>query len=777
MKNFNWLMSMLLMATLAFVACEKDPSDKKGDNDSKNATVEIVVKEVTANTVIYDVTPSAEDVDYFVLAFPANIVEQCASDVEIVDAVYEQIEAYVESVDLTFNAYVAEKVKRGTLTAQELSGLTPKTSYYLLAFCVDAEDNYKAISKVDKQRFTTLDGEATGTCTFTLSTTAYNNTLSIEVTPTLDTQAWYVMVAKFDDFESHIAEDGEFKWTKEQYYVNHLNTEVETLKTQGLNDQQIAEKLLFTGKRTLNVANLESKTKYEIMVAGVELTAEGAKLVTGFKETRLSTKEAAESSLSFDIEVLNIEHYAADIRITPSDLEKEYYYCVYFLESSTKSMSATELVDHYVANYMYYWESSTLMTNDPVKGVQDFTGDNKFKLDIAETEYYIIAFEYEHNPTYGQVIDNTTDEEGNEVPVYDENPGRLVSAPTLVTFVTPDHGDPMEAEFTITYANPTPYGFEIEIATNDDTIYYQPGVIEAAKYDPQTEIDRNALVLSQVLQMSMESRNPCLNEYEALEKAQKQKYPYYNGGSKFGVSTLKPETEYIAYVLVIDPLKREFVRVVASETTMKTTAAGLVNPTAEILGVFNGDNLPEGVEFDKPHEGCPVILVKYDNFEGAASLHAQCFEGDLTDEKYTDTVIYDGARGLWEDVSLDMPYNIFVCVWDIDLTVGVHAIDANGNPGKIGRAVIASDVVEFGDMEQFMEIYNALNPKTDAPEAQALASSLVVADKAVDEPSFNLLWSQKVGAPRTAEVVYHEVEPLKVESDVMTVKVVKSFVF
>jgi hypothetical protein len=40
------------------------------------------------------------------------------------------------------------------------------------------------------------------------------------------------------------------------------------------------------------------------------------------------------------------------------------------------------------------------------------------------------------------------------------------------------------------------------------------------------------------------------------------------------------------------------------------------------------------------------------------------------------------------------------------------------------------------------------------------------------------IWSQEVGAPRAAQVTYHEVEPLQAaNNDIMSVKVVKSFRF
>jgi hypothetical protein len=75
-------------------------------------------------------------------------------------------------------------------------------------------------------------------------------------------------------------------------------------------------------------------------------------------------------------------------------------------------------------------------------------------------------------------------------------------------------------------------------------------------------------------------------------------------------------------------------------------------------------------------------------------------------------------------------------------------------------------------IEDLIKYYNEVNNATPA----ALAKSMVIAECA--EPAMECIWSEAVGAPRAAEVTYHEVEPLKsIESDLVRVKGVKSVRF
>jgi hypothetical protein len=77
--------------------------------------------------------------------------------------------------------------------------------------------------------------------------------------------------------------------------------------------------------------------------------------------------------------------------------------------------------------------------------------------------------------------------------------------------------------------------------------------------------------------------------------------------------------------------------------------------------------------------------------------------------------------------------------------------------------------VSSGDIEELRGYVDAVNGSVPT-----VAKSMVFAE--VAEPTMECIWSEEVGAPRAAEVIYHEVEPLQaVASDLMKVSVIKGF--
>jgi hypothetical protein len=115
-----------------------------------------------------------------------------------------------------------------------------------------------------------------------------------------------------------------------------------------------------------------------------------------------------------------------------------------------------------------------------------------------------------------------------------------------------------------------------------------------------------------------------------------------------------------------------------------------------------------------------------------------------------------------------VPYYFFIAEWDVERTILAYAQDANGAEGKVARLGVTpsayNDNIE--ELRALVEECNNATPK-------ALPQSLVVATES--EPTMECTWSEAVGAPRNAEVTYHEVEPLTVASDLVRVKVVKRF--
>ena len=757
----------MMAFTLSLAACEKDnpqtdePQDNPNPPTPTELTFEASVTEVTSTSACINVTPSDLEADYLSVVYSAYAVEQCATDAEIVAKIYADIAEYAESQEQTFVEYMAEHVKRGKLENHEVGGLTQATNYYLLVFGVDNTKEYAASTTIKMVKFKTAEVQQSS-CTFEIKASVNLTTAAVTVTPSDTKQSWHLINLSVDEYNAYTAADGEYGWTNEELFQNTLNTEIETLAGSGLTNEQIEIKLFHTGMRTLNISNLAPKTQYTTFVAGVNYEDGKAYITTVPKEFRFRSGEAAPNDLTFDIDISNIGHYSAEILITPSDLEAEYYYYIGYIDSKKSRMKPIEIANSVITEYIYYWENYTeLKHRDPVKGVIDLTGENKFEMDIADTEYFVVAFSFEPNPTYGQVID----EEAGE---YDSNPGTITSAPVYVSFKSGEQGDPMTAEFDFKAKEVGPYSFYMEIEASDPTIYYQPGVAVAEGFDPQAAIDASSGMLSQLMQMCMESQNPCLTIHEALEKLC---YNYYHNGSRgFQVANLNPETEYIGYVLAIDATTGKFARCVYSEVIATTKSVGTVTPEVELLGVYNGDDENGTIFGDaKLTLGRPIVAVKLNSVENATALFSAITTDPYVDvDALPDRYIISEFRDYWQEVNLSVPYHFFVAQWDVEQTVVAYAKDTNGYEGGVG--LLAVKPVSAGDINELKGYVDAVNNATP----KAMAKSLVIAEN--DTPTMECIWAEEVGAPRAGYVKYHEVEPLAdVESDIVVVKRIKSF--
>ena len=767
MKKINWLLSAMMVFALSFVACGDDPTDPgktPTPPPTPELTFELEIVETSVSDVVFNVTPSNLEADYLSVVVDAKVVNSSESDAHIIMNLYEQVKAYAEANNTTFEAYMSERVKRGALENFTVSNLDPDSKYYLLVFGVNAQDNFATTSTLYYESFQTKAIQQSS-CTFDIKANVNLTTVALKVTPSNNNQLWHLINITVEEYQKYTKEDGEYGWTKDEYFQNYLNTEIETLKAQGLSSDEIGVKLFHKGMRTLNDSGLMAKTKYVSFVAAVDYADGAAYVTSALKELRYNSGEAAESDLTFDIDVYNIDHYSAEVRITPSDLNAEYYYYIGYINSSKSSMKPIDIANSAVQEYIYYWENYTeLKHRDPVTGVTDLTGENKVELNIAETEYYIVAFSFKPNPTYGQIINEETGE-------YDTNPGNITSAPVYVSFKTAEQGDPMTAEFSFKASDVGPYDFYLEIEAEDPTIYYQPGIAYAENFDPQAAIDASSSSLAQLVEMTMSGQSPKLTFWEALEEAL---YNYYrNGDGKYYVANLEPNRNYIGYVLAIDAKTRKFARCVYSEVIATTTNIGSVTPELELLGVYNGEHEAGTIFGNKDlTSGRPIVAVKMNNLEGATAAYSALSEDAYADVAgLSDRYIISEFRGYWQELaSLAVPYHFFIAEWDLEQTVVAYAQDANGHEAKVAKLAVTP--TSANDIEELRAYVEAVNNAA----AQVASKSLVVADSI--EPAMHCIWSEAVGTPCAAEVIYHEVEPLKsVESDLVHVKVVKSFRF
>ena len=764
MRKINLLMALMMLFAVSFTACKEPIDEPTPPVQTEDLTFEASVVETTRTSAIVNVTPSNLEADYVSVVYPAVTVEQCATDAEIIVKIYAEFAAYAEANGKTFLEYMAEVVKRGALENHEVKGLAQNTNYYLLVFGVDAQAEYAASTDVTAVRFKTKDVQQSA-CSFTIKSEVYLTTAAITVTPSDLNQTWHLVNVAVEEMQTYTSEDGEYGWTQKEFFQNYLNTEIETLKAQGMSDDEIKDKLIHKSYRTLNASGLQPKTKYAALVAGVQYDADGVAVVTEVKELRYNSGEAAESDLAFDIQVTNIEHYSADIKITPSDLNAEYYYYIGYIDSKKKSMKPIDIANAAISEYLYYWtESGNIAIRDASRGVVDLSG---YELNIAETEYFVVAFSFEANPNYGTVNEETGE--------YDTNPGVITSAPVYVSFKTPEHGDPYNAEFKFKFTEVGPYDFTFEVESSDPSIYYQPGIAYPDGFNPESAIAASADQLALVMQMCMEGQSPCLTHQEALDKLKQQGYPYRNGSAKFYVANLNPNTTYMGYVLAIDVKTGKFAKCYFDlDATVTTTSVGSVNPEIEILGVYNGDHENGTIFGDAAMTvGKPIVAVSHKNIDGATALYTAISADAIEDiNALADRYIISEFRGYWSEITnLAVPYEFFIAEWDLKQSIVSYAQDATGAEGKVARMGITP--TEVNDIEELRAYVNERN----GAAAQAMRQSLVV-DYNVAAPTMECIWSEEVAPLRGAEVTYHAVEALeRPASDLVSVAVVKSFAF
>lgn len=759
---------MMLMTafTLSFAACtEPTPVEPKPVPPTPvELTFEASVTETTRTSAFINVTPSNLEADYLAVVYPAAAVEQSASDAELVVKIYAEFAAYAETQEKTFVEYMAEVVKRGALENHEVKGLAQNANYYLLVFGVDAEAEYAASTEITAVKFKTQDVQQSS-CTFTIKSEVYLTTAALTVTPSDNKQAWHLVNVPVEEMQTYTKEDGEYGWSQAEFFQYYLNTEIEALEAEGLAENEIKDKLIHTGYRTLNAVGLQPKTKYAVLVAGVQYDEAGVAVTTEIKELRYNSGEAASNNLAFDIQVTNIEHYSADIKITPSDAAAEYYYYIGFIDSKKKSMKPIDIANAAITEYLYYWdENGQLAIREPHTGVADLSG---YELNIAETEYFIVAFSFEANPTYGTVINAETGE-------YDTNPGTITSAPVYVSFKTPEHGDAYNADFKFSFSEVGPYDFTFEIEASDPSIYYQPGIAYPDGFNPEAAMAASADQLALVMQMCMEGQSPCLTHQEALDKLKQQGYPYRNGSAKFYVANLDPNKTYMGYVLAIDVKTGKFAKCYFDlNSTVTTTSVGNVDPTIEILGVYNGEHEAGSIFGDAAMTaGKPIVAVTHKNLEGASALFTAISADPFADvNALADRYIISEFRGYWSEIkNLSVPYEFFIAEWDIEQTIVSYAQDAEGREGKVARIGVTPSQV--GDIEELRAYVEERNNAAVA----AMCQSIVVNNEAA--PAFECIWGEEVAPLRGAEVTYHEVEALALPAgDLVNVAVVKGFAF
>ena len=696
MKKINFLMALMMAFTLSFVACTKpEPAPDPQPDPQPTAAFVVEVGEVTSSSVAYTVTPSNLEAEYLCVLYDAETVEEFTREEFLVESLMMELESEARASGMTLVEYMPTIVDKGVITDGLFDGLAPESRYYIIVFGVDAANNYAANTPVVKAEVTTA-AAATLDVTFEIDTVVDGNTATYTVKPSNDNDVWYFYTLPKATYEAY-TDPNTYAMSEQSFLLYCLQMEIDAYRQAGYNDNQIMNAIFHKGTLTLQAEGLNANTDYINMVAGFFVTPEGqVTIATELTTTTYTTGDAKAKELSFEISVSDIEPMRAAIKITPSNNNDKFcWMCAEWDGVKTAEDVMNEIVSMYGG-----WMNNGAML---YSGVQDYTGgpgsSYKYRLDAADTDYYVIAFGYA---------------------------GGVTTEPVMETFHTLPAPSAEDTTFTMTASSISPYGFTVGVTPSESTTYYTFNVMPNDEY---SALDVNAL--AEELNAQFDEIMMMQQQFDpAITIAQVLSMYYYRGAYTAAASGLAPETSCSGFVMALSPETGHVVKVHTFENVATTTKLGEVAPTVELIGNYSGDE-EAGAVFGQPEatKGRSITVVKYGNFDGARTLFASMAGDDVTNAAvYPDSQLWGQLAGTWQKIDQAQPYSFYLTYWDAPNTAFAYAVDNNGNPGALGRCYSMATAENKGNIEDLKALVNEINAAEKS--AFSLPQSMVIGENA-----------------------------------------------
>ena len=689
MKKLNWLIALVSVFSLTFVACGGDDVDspqKPGPQKPTELTFDIQSDEITHLSASFIITPSVDTADYLSVLYDATTFESI-KERYFVKTLFQELKAEAATIGMTLSQYLEQYVDQG-ISTPSYSNLAANSDYYLVVFGVDTNGECKATTGLFKHKFTTAEAPVVDV-TFDLDVQTDGTNAKIMVTPSDPQAIWFYTLAPSAQYAQYI-DPNMGGMTPEQVITELYKSQLQQLMNNGKSIKEAINNAFHIGALELSVSYLSYNTEYTNIIAGFIIDQDAnITLATPVYTSTFNTGDIGVVDLTFDITVTDIEPMRAAIKVVPSDLEQYFYWQVG--EYDGKS-SAEEVL-------------KTIRPGAPYTGIQDYTGgpDSPYKmtLDAPDTDYFVIAFGYA--PGAG-----------------------ITTEPAMVTFRT-SPAEPAENttfDITVNPASVSPYGFTFNVAASNNTTYYFMGIATEEVFDAEATISEYNTAIDQLLLDNQAYYGPSYTMAQLLASN------YYRGNyDNVPVNDLAPGTTYMAYVAALDVKTGHVAKLHKFEDLVTTKVLGEARPSITLKHYSGREEA--GKVWGKPDatEKKAIVVAEFGDLENARSLFSYMSEGDATDlQEITDAYIWRVVEGYWDSVSVKQPYMFYTCAWETPQTVVAYVVDKSGKPGVMTRELIIPTLETKGDINELLALVDELNASSGKPAACAAAKSLVVAE-------------------------------------------------
>ncbi|MBO7262906.1 MAG: hypothetical protein J6U93_00115 [Alistipes sp.] len=692
MKKMNWLIALLSVFSLTFVACGGDDVDDTKKPTPKPETpveqsFDIQIETITFNSVEFTVTPTDLEADYLCMLYDAATVESFRKDEYVIQTLYQELETEARAKGLTLEEYLPEFLDRGVLSASS-SQLSPESDYYILVVGVDAANGCNTTTALFKQKFTTESAPEIEV-TFDVETTVEDVTATIKVTPSDNEAIWFLTCLPSAQYAQYL-DPSMYNLTPEQIILGLAQDQLQQLMNNGMSIKQAINASFHIGPLTLTATPLVYNTEYTNVIAGFVIDQDAnITIATPVTTTTFTTGDIGEVDLSFEITVDNIEAMRASIKVVPSDLTQTFYWQIGAYDGFSTAEQVMNSVYPYGGGY---------------KGVQDYTGGPgspyKMTLDAPDTEYFVIAFGYA--PGAG-----------------------ITTEPTMVTFRTLPAPTAEETTFDITVdqSSISPYNFALNITASHNTTYYFIGVTPAEYFDAEAIVSESDAMMDEIIAYYRENYDP---NYTAAQALSSNNF-YLGSFSNVNVNLLEPNTTYMAYVCALDINTGHVAKIHTFENIATTKSLGEVQPTIEYIKYFSGRE-ENGIAFGQADYTAEkaIVVVKYGNLDNARSLFDYMSEGDTTDIiEYSDSEVWS-LVSKWNAVSIKQPYSFYVVDWEEYQTILAYVKDKSGLQGGMIRSLACATIDNKSNIQELFDLVAELNAQSQSATRFSVPQSLVV---------------------------------------------------
>ncbi len=656
---------------------------------------DVAVDAVTKTSMTYTVTPTVLDQEYIAVVKTKESLAEL-QDEEIVEAVFADVKAAAASSGLTFNEKMTAIAVKGVSDKVEITGLAVDTEYSLVVFGVDPAKEWEYTTFPEVADFKT-EAIVIKDYSFNVTATVDQNTVSFQVVPSDNNVSWHLLTVTKAMYDNYTNPEGDYKWTKDEFYQAYTDNEISQYLGAGYTEEQTMAAMFLKGEQNLYAEGLNENTEYVYLVAAFEQEGTMLYIASEVAEGAYATEQVAQSGLTFDVSVTDVEQIRAAIKITPSDLTAPFCWIVQQYDGVS---TPTQVMDEIVAaNKM--WLDMGFMSS---YGVQDYTGGPdspyKYKLDAPDTDYCVIAFGYA---------------------------GGVTSEPEMVTFRTLPGADPADCTFSAELQSVSTYGFSFSVTPSDATVYYYGDVCLASEYDEAAIVEAVEAGIQEMYDMNV-MFNPTLTMSQMIAQY------YWNGAAVMDADNLDPDTEYTLYLLALDSKTGKVAKAHVFPSFAKTKPVGTIVPEIELVGYFSGDE-EAGSIFGQPDvtAGKCIAVVKYNVDPSATALYSLILEGNgMSVEDYPDDVIMNNYfKFNGQSIDMSQPYSFIVAPWAMEQTVFSYALDANGGLGALDRFLLYPIAEEKGNIADLQALVAELNGQSKATSVDSSLNISEVSKKPV----------------------------------------------